>query len=366
MAFLINGIGSQLSIMVGTVMRLRGVKRYRHPVSGIWYCYHRKTGKRIIAEFGTASFIEELAAIEAAAQRKSEAKSKSKPGTLGLLLGFYRQSASFNALKPRVRKGYEDAIRYLAVIDDMPVSEITPGFIAQLRDKTTDTRTWHFANDVRKVLSVAFSVACEAGVANTNPVKDTKRAKRPKDAPRRNRSWQLDERLVVMRLAPPHLRLPIALGMYMGLREGDVLRLPKTARRGMWFVLTTEKTNEYAELPIPRPLVAILKECGEHDAITLCANSYGRPWTQDGFSASFRKFLKRLENEKLVRPGLTFHGLRHTVATVLKEAGHSDDDIAAWLTHSPEMARHYSRDASKRLRRRDIGRTINPLKRRSL
>jgi integrase len=362
MASFRNAIGWQLSIMAGTLMRLKGVKRYRHPISGIWYCYHRKTGKRITAEFGTASFIAELAALEATVQRRAEAKPT--PGTLGLLLNFYRSSASFQALKPRVRKGYEDAMRYLAVINDMPLNEITPGFVAQLRDKTMAARTWHFANDVRKVLSVAFSVACEAGISDKNPVKDTKRAKRPKGAPRRNRSWRLEERLAVMRLAPPHLKLPVALGMYMGVREGDVLRLPKTARRGMWFALTTEKTNEYVELPIPRLLVAILKECGEHDAITLCANSYGQPWTQDGFSASFRKFLKRLEKEKMVQPGLTFHGLRHTVATVLKEAGHSDDDIAAWLTHSPEMARHYSRDASKRMRRRDIGKSLDPLKRR--
>ena len=118
-------------------------------------------------------------------------------------------------------------------------------------------------------------------------------------------------------------------------------------------------------MPIPRPLVAILKDCGEHDAITLCANSNGKPWTQDGFSASFRKFLKRLEKEGAIGEGLTFHGLRHTTATVLKEAGASDDDIAAWLTHSPQMARHYSRDASKRERRKAIVKTFDPMKRRT-
>jgi integrase len=168
-----------------------------------------------------------------------------------------------------------------------------------------------------------------------------------------------------MRAAPKHLRLPVALGMYMGWREGDVLAMSKTARRGMWFSLTTQKTGEHAEMPIPRPLVAILKECADHDAITLCANSRGAPWTQDGFSASFRKFLKRLEADGQVGTGLTFHGLRHTAATVLKESGASDDDIAVWLTHSPQMARHYSRDASKRERRKAIVRKFDPLKRRT-
>jgi integrase len=264
-----------------------------------------------------------------------------------------------------VKEGYEEAITYLLDrIGDMSFKEITPGFVAQLRDKVQAKRSWHFANEVRKVLSVAFSVACEGGLATSNPVKETQRAKRPKDAPKRNRAWSLEERRTVMRRAPKHLKLPIALSMYMGWREGDVLKMPKTARKGMWFCLTTQKTGEYAEMPIPKPLIAILKECGDHDALTLCANSKGRPWTQDGFKSSLRTFLKGLEREGVIGPGLTFHGLRHTTATVLKEAGHSDDDIATWLTHSPQMARHYSQDASKRERRKAIVKNLDPLKRR--
>ena len=345
--------------MTGTAMRVKGIKRYRHPKTGLIYTYHRKTGKRIEAEFGTAEFMAELAAIE-----RGMAAPKPKPGTIGTLLDRYRESAPYRALRPRVRIGYDDAILYLQPIRDMPLQEVTPGFLAQLRDKCQSHRSWHFANDVRKVLSVAYSVGCEAGIVDRNPVKETRRAKRPKDAPRRNRPWTYEERVVVMRCAPPHLKLPIALAMYMGWREGDVLSLPKTARRGMWFSLVTRKTGEHAEMPIPRPLVAILKDCTNHDAITLCASSRGTPWTQDGFSASFRTFMKRLEADGAIGSGLSFHGLRHTVATVLKEAGHSDDDIAAWLTHSPTMARHYSKDASKRDRRMAIVKNLDPMRRR--
>jgi integrase len=349
--------------MTGTAMRVRGLKRYRHPKTGIIYTYHRASGKRITAEFGTPEFLAELAGIEANSKHQ---KTETPPaGTIGGLFEFYRKSAGFHMLKPRVRAGYEDAIRWLLQgVAAMPLDKVTPGFIAQMRDELTKVRSWHFANEVRKVLSVAFSTACEAGLVDNNPVKDTKRAKRPKSQPRRNRPWTYEERVAVMRAAPPHLKLPIALAMYMGWREGDVLRLPKAARKGMWFSLTTQKTGEYAEMPIPRPLVAILKECDDHEAITLCANSLGKPWTQCGFRASLRTFMKRLEREEAIGAGLTFHGLRHTAATVLKEAGASDDDIAAWLTHSPQMARHYSRDASKRERRKAIVKTFDPMKRR--
>jgi hypothetical protein len=51
--------------MTGTVIRIKGLKRYRHAKTGIVYTYHRATGKRLKAEFGTAEFISELAALDA-------------------------------------------------------------------------------------------------------------------------------------------------------------------------------------------------------------------------------------------------------------------------------------------------------------
>ena len=46
--------------MAGTVVRVRGLKRYQHAKTGAWYCYHRASGKRIVSDFGTPGFFEEL------------------------------------------------------------------------------------------------------------------------------------------------------------------------------------------------------------------------------------------------------------------------------------------------------------------
>lgn len=62
------------------------------------------------------------------------------------------------------------------------------------------------------------------------------------------------------------------------------------------------------------------------------------------------RFIRRLEGEGLVQPGLTFHGLRHTYGTALKELGLGDAEVAALLGHSDERsARTYTRTASKRV-----------------
>ncbi len=143
--------------------------------------------------------------------------------------------------------------------------------------------------------------------------------------------------------------MPLALGMYAGLREGDALSLTRSAFNGRDLEVITRKTGQRVWWPAPASLREILDEAPAHDALTLAVNSRGRPWTESGFRASWRTLRLRLEEAGLVAPGLTFHGLRHTVATILREEGFDDRTIADALGQKTEgMARHYARDADLR------------------
>jgi integrase len=115
------------------------------------------------------------------------------------------------------------------------------------------------------------------------------------------------------------------------------------ARRG--------KTEEPVWLPLPEPVVTELAAAPQHNAITLCANSHGKPWSVSGFRASWRPIGMKLEKASAVQPGLTLKGLRHTVATILSEIGFDDRTIADMLSQKTEaMARHYSKRANKTLK----------------
>jgi integrase len=84
-------------------------------------------------------------------------------------------------------------------------------------------------------------------------------------------------------------------------------------------------------------------------AVTLCASSRGRPWSQDGFSTSWQRLRVSLEQSGAIGPGLTLYGLRHTVGTILAEMGFDDRTIADALGQSTEaMARHYSKRANRK------------------
>jgi len=138
----------------------------------------------------------------------------------------------------------------------------------------------------------------------------------------------------------------LALMAFTGLGPGDALRLPKTFCKEGAIATSRSKTGEPVYWPAPVPLRTILNNAPKHDAITLCANSDGKPWTVSGFRASWRKVRLKLEAEQRVNSGLTLYGLRHTVAVILRECGYDERTIADALGQKTiEMARLYARGA---------------------
>ncbi|MFI5409090.1 tyrosine-type recombinase/integrase [Kaistia sp. UC242_56] len=328
------------------VIRLKGVKAYQHPVSGIWYYYHRKTGIRLLSEPGTTAFKDELDRAEATLKPEPTLKT----GTLGHLMKAYRASHYFRDLKPRTRSDYDGVINYLSRLDDMDLSEIDGPFIVGLRDKVYTDRKRRFANYCLSVLSVVLEYGIEKGEVKGNAVKGTKRIRRRSDAPKVNRAWARAERDAVMSAAPLQLLLPIAIARWTGMRQGDILKMPPTAYDGHSIRLITSKAGVQISVPVAGPLKAIIDAAlGASTGptpITLCANSRGKPWTESGFRASFFKMIGALEVAGKVGEGLTFHGLRHSVATELREAGFDSRTIADMLGQkTASMADHYSSEA---------------------
>jgi hypothetical protein len=101
----------------GTVVRVKGIKRYRHPKTGKWHCCHRRSGARIESEFGSVEFFDELKKLEQAATPK-----RPSPGTLGHVIEALRRSSDWSSLRPATRKSYQRAIAVLRPIFEMPIT----------------------------------------------------------------------------------------------------------------------------------------------------------------------------------------------------------------------------------------------------
>jgi integrase len=338
-----------------TVLRIKGLKRYRS--KGRWYAYHRKTGIRLKAEFGTGGFIAELASIE----RKLKT-TEALPGTLGLLFCSYRKSPAFTDLAPASRQGYGRMMNLLKPLDTMPLVELSSQFVARLRDRVAAKHGRRQANYVMAVISVAFEHGKEHGIVSENPVKGVKRVKRARDAKSANRPWTLDECRTVINSIPEQLRMPVALGMFTGLRKGDVLALTKAAIRNGRIWRRTNKTGQEVSIPVHPDLAHLLAAAPRHDAITIAATTKGTPWTESGFNSSFIKAMTALKRDGKIGDGLTFHGLRHTVGTLLVEAGYDLDTVRRWLGQKTlAMAIHYSETADTSHRMNQVINKLDPL-----
>ena len=202
-------------------VRVKGLKEYlSEPKAGRTYRYHRKTGTRIISPPGTPEFFAEIAAAEAQiAHRQAPAA-----GTLGRLIKSYRAAPAFTTLRPRTRADYEKIMGWLKPLADAPIATLSRGEIAKIRDVAFEEKKRSFANYVLAVLSILFNFAVEHGEADDNPVALVRKIRRHAGDARVNRPWTFAERAIVLEASPPHLKLPLAIGRWTGLREGDVVK----------------------------------------------------------------------------------------------------------------------------------------------
>ena len=336
-----------------TRVRVKGFQIFtdRH---GKIRCYHRTTRTPVdlgIAPLGSAEFFAECARIA----ELTKVVGPPKPGTLGLLIEEYRSSQTFADLAVRTRADYQRCLDHLKPISDMPLVRFDRSLVVRIRDKVAANRGRRFANYVKAVLSILFSWGVERDYVKANPAEKVKNVRRAKDAPEANRAWSDEECHSVLDALPDHMRPAIALMMYTGLGPKDALRLPRSFFKQGEIATRRSKTGEPVFWPAPTELTAILNKSRPHSAVTLCANSYGRPWTESGFRASWATVRKKLEKEGRVGPGLTLYGLRHTVAVILRECGFDERTIADALGQKTiEMARHYAKGADLKRKMRGV------------
>jgi len=149
------------------------------------------------------------------------------------------------------------------------------------------------------------------------------------------------------------------------MRKRDCLTVTKAALKGG--LINTSKTGEEIFVPIHPDLQAILDAAPPHEAVTIAATSNGTPWTESGFNSVWDRFKDKLEAEGKIGPNLTIHGLRHTVGTLLAEAGSGLDDIRRILGQKTlGMAQHYSERANKQEAARGIVHRLDPLGKRKV
>ncbi len=200
---------------------------------------------------------------------------------------------------------------------------------------------------LRKVLSEVFRHAIPKGLIGANYARDVIPKRRPRELGYANRPWTPGECATVLERAPADIRVALALMMNTGIDPSDAIRLRKDQIEGGVISSQRAKTGVRTAIPVGETLHKALEAAPAHEAETVLANSRGTSWAYRSLSSAWQILRRSLEAEGLVAPGMTLKGLRHTVATTLREAGLNARGIADLLGQkSLSMPLYYSRSAN--------------------
>jgi integrase len=275
-------------------------------------------------EPGTPDFI--AGYNEAVAQRVPQPE-----GKLQFLLDAFQQSGEFRTLRPCTKLDYIRQIKLTEkAFSDFQIKALaareTRGVFMEWRDRLA-LKSVRQADYAWTVLARVLSWAKDRGEITVNPCE---KGGRLYDGTRVDSVWTIEDEAAFLKHAPAHLHLPLLLALWTGQRQGDLLRLTWSAYDGTHISLRQSKTGTRVKMPVGAPLKATLDEAAKvKRSPIILLNSEGRPWTQDGFRASWGKASHRAAIE-----AVTFNDLRGTAVTRLALVHCNEAEIATITGHS--------------------------------
>jgi integrase len=286
-----------------------------------WYAW--RGGPLLRGEPGTPEFVASYNAAVAT-------KAATPHGVILSVLQGYQASEDFRSLADSTRRGYVALItRIEKDFGDFPLSALTDrrtrGVFMAWRDNIAASSGRRQADYAWSVLARVLWWSLDRGLVAANPCTHGGRLYR---GSRAEKIWTDADEAAFLERAPAHLHLPLLLALWTGQRQGDLLRLPWSAYDRTYIRLRQSKTGRRVQIRVGAPLKAALDAVLKRSTVML-TNSNGKPWTSDGFRASWRKACAAAN---IV--GVTFNDLRGTAVTRLALAEASEAEIATITGHS--------------------------------
>jgi integrase len=341
------------------ILRIGGINKVIS--KGKVYYYHRKTGERVAAEYGTVAFLQEVERLNLKHAGKNPT---ALPGTLGALIAAYKTDANpeWKNLKPDTRIWYQRIFNYLKPLDGVLLADLDTPFLTALRDKCFVKHKGRFTNGVISCLSMMFKWSKPRGWMTTNPAADVPKVRKKKGEKKKRRAWLPEEVPAVFESFSGGMLVGITLGYWCGLTLKDFVEFPRKldplgngydpVKRTLTY--DRSKTNVGTTVPVSDAAAAILDAeiARLKDAkiipTTMVINTSNEPFTRNGFKANFYKGTRKLVAAGKVHPGVTLHGLRHTMGKDIIDADGDAKGVAAALAQeTSQMGELYSKERDK-------------------
>ena len=257
---------------------------------------------------------------------------------------------------------------------DEPILYLSKDTITKYRDSVCEALTPRTANNKLKILRTALQQAWRDGLIDDNPAARIPILKVSNAGSRR--AFTIEELRILLSHTEDPWKGMVLVGLYTGQRLGDVARLrwKQIDFRSQILSLTTSKTGRRQILPIATPLFEWFEQerdatnPSEEDPVFVQAHrSVSRSGKANTLSRQFREVLARAglveKRDHKARPngpgrkgkkapaGLSFHCLRHTTTSMLKNAGISPAIVQEFVGHdSKEISENYTHIETDALR----------------
>ena len=240
---------------------------------------------------------------------------------------------------------------------DRPLAELEARHFIGFRDHIAETRSAATANQRIKILRVAFEDARRDGFISENPAKDAGTLRKAKG--RARRPFTVDQLRQIVAAADNEMRSLILFGIYTGQRLSDLARLSweNLDLSSQEISLVTGKTGRVVKVPIASPLMDHIETlpAGEDPRAPIHpraatstgpanSNRFGDLLASIGLVESRRHVSKDKGRDARRAPSeLSFHSLRHTATSMMKNAGISPAIVQDIIGHeSAEISAHYT------------------------
>ena len=252
------------------------------------------------------------------------------------------------------------------------LSHLEKDDVASFRDSISATRSSGTANLALKIIRIAFGQAKRDGLLAANPAEQIKILKSNKTGMER-RAFTLLELKRVLDAADAEMKGLIIFGLYTGQRLGDLARLTwqnlDLQREELYCV--TAKTQRRQIIPLAQPLVRYIlslptsdkptqpifpKACGimskQGRSGTLSNQFYNVLVAASIAPARSHRATGKGRSVKRTMNELSFHALRHTATSLMKNAGVSSAIVQEFIGHdSPAINAHYTHIETSALRK---------------
>ena len=327
--------------------------------------YHRATKTRLPDDYGSPAFAIAWAKAETSAAVATKAVSPRE--TYGGLCSAFAadDNPDWSKLAPNTQRDYRKCMAWMnrQGADPRPAAGLTQERCEILLDKAVKElghrQGVYILQFNRRLYGWVLERAARQKIwGDKNPWAEIPTPAKPRaaiGAIKRNRPWKPEEVVEVLFAAPLGLRRAYVLGV-SGLDGSTMVGLTWDDWNSKEGGFSAERVKTGAEGYINvLPLFRMFLEEGERPSAAIVTNQLGQPFkTANTLQTRSSDFLAGLAKKGVVGPGLTLHGLRHTLGKAVAEVGGTLGAIQMALQHAtPAMSLHYSAAADKKRALRD-------------